>query len=196
MKYLLVTVCFLALAATSAMADGPHMSYGPVGNVTDLGGDRDEFCQYGFGDDTPGSGWTLGLGQQLGINCPGQLCIDGVGFFVEFMVVFGTLDIVIYDGGTEVRRVTVSPVQGTNDFAITPPVNISNGACIMLCPNGDYWSVTGEDYTSAPYGNTYWSNDCHCTNAFTDNNLTIWAHLCGVVPTEQMSWGTLKTLYR
>jgi hypothetical protein len=157
---------------------------------------RQDDCQYGFQDDGIGWGYTLGLGQQLGITCAGPICIDEVGFYVEFLVTGGTVDIVIYDNGSEVARQTVSPAAGNNNFVLDSSVNVSGTACIMICPDGNYWSVLGEDLTNGPFGNSYFSSNCTCQTAFTDVNLTVWAHLCGVVPTESTSWGTLRSLYR
>lgn len=200
MKTLLATVCILAVAAGAAYAEDPHMSFGPSGDIW-YGGQRDEVCQYGFQDDFPGSGWTLGLGQQLGIECPAAGCITAVGFYVDFTVIDGELDIVIYDDGTEVSRTTLAPgavVQGENEFDIDD-VNIAGSACIMLCAVNDtngFWAVTGEDYTNGPFGSTFFSNTCTCENAFTDNNLTIWAVLCGATPTDEYSWGTIRAMFR
>lgn len=201
MMRLLATVFMLSVTlGGAALAADPLVSFGPAGDPIELP-TREDVCQYGFTDDTPGSGWTLGLGQQLGIKCLAPGCIGAVGFYVEFTVWPGELDIVIYDNTGEVSRTTLPPgavVEGVNEFDIDD-VNINGDACIMLCAvnnaNG-YWSVLGEDYTSPPYGNSYWSNDCTCQNAFTDNNLTMWAVLCGPTATESVSWGTIRTLYR
>jgi hypothetical protein len=198
MKRLLVTVFMLSVTLGGVvLAADPHVSFGPAGDPIELP-TREDVCQYGFTDTAPGSGWTLGLGQQLGINCAGAGCISAVGFYVEFTVTPGELDIVIYDNGVEVSRTTVPPggvAPGVNEFDIAD-VNIAGDACIMLCPDANYWSVTGEDYASPPYGNSYFSNNCTCQNAFTDNNLTIWATLCSPTATESSSWGSVKTLYR
>jgi len=193
MRRLLTALCLLGMVAGVAMAANPDRTFGPAGNPINLPV-REDVCQYGFSDDTPGSGWTLGFGQQLGIHCPGPIQITGVGFYIEFMVTYGELDIVILDGGVEVQRTATYPDAGVNEFDV-PDINVGD-ACIMLCPVGDYWSVLGEDYTSPPYGSSYWSNTCQCTNAFGDNNLTVWAYTGGVVPTSTTSWGSIRALYR
>ncbi len=189
---LLVTLAMLAAAVGSAVAE-PHQSFGPVGDPWQATV-REDVCQYGFQDDLPGQGWTLGLGQQLGIHCVGPMTITRVGFYVEFLVTPGAVDIVIRDGGVEVQRTAVNPVEGQNEFDI-PDIAVAD-PCIMLCPQGDFWSVTGEDTTNGPFGHTYWSNSCECTNEFTDNNLTIWAVYDGAVPAEPVSWSRLRALYR
>ena len=196
MKVLLATVCALAVAAGAAFADEPLVSFGPTSAPHNDGGQRDEFCQYGFQDDGIGWGWTLGYGQSLGIDCPGPICIDLVGFYIEFFGTYGQLDILIYDGGTLVSTTRVTPAVGDNNFPIDPPVNVGGTACIMLCPVGQYHSVLGEDYTNGPFGHSYWSQNCTCQNVFTDNNLTVWARLCAPSATEDVSWGAVRTLYR
>jgi hypothetical protein len=195
MKRLIATVFMLSVTlGGTALAADPLVSFGPPGDPIELPV-REDVCQYGFTDDSPGSGWTLGLGQQLGIKCLAPGCISAVGFYIEFMVIPGQVDIVIYDNTGEVSRTTVAPAAGINDFDIDD-VDIIGDACIMICPIGDYWSVLGEDYSSPPYGNSYWSNDCTCLNAFVDNNLTVWATLCGDTATESKSWGSIRSLYR
>jgi hypothetical protein len=188
------TTAFLLLVlwAGVAAADGPEQSFGPAGPGINLLGDPDR-CQYGFQDDQLGSGWSLYSSQQLGIRCGGPISISGVGFYVEFAGIPGTLDIVIYDGATEVQRTAVIPQVGENNFDL-PDIAV-NDACIMLCPTS-FDGVTGEDYTNGPFGNSYWSNSCGCSNSFPDNNLTIWAELGGATPVSSTTWGSLKTLYR
>ncbi|MDM7914084.1 MAG: hypothetical protein ACE15D_03745 [Candidatus Eisenbacteria bacterium] len=186
-------VCLLCLIATAAFAEGPRVSYGPPGDPVNLP-DREDVCQYGYVDMQPGQGWSLYAGQQLGILCFAPGSISAVGFYVEFVSVPGNLDIVIYDGGTEVSRTSVTPTTGDNEFDIDD-VAIAGDACIMLCPTS-FDGVTGEDINSAPYGNCFWSASCQCSNPFTDNNLTIWAVTGAPVATEQQSWGALRMLYR
>ena len=199
MKRLLATACFLALAAGPALAE--HIKEGPAGEPVQLP-DRQDVCQYGFQDDGVGWGSTLGLGQQLGIECAAPGCISGVGFFCEFLVTPGELDIVIYDDGTEVFRYTIPSggvVAGINEFMFDDEVAIGGDACIMLCAVNDqngFWAVTGEDLTNGPFANTYWSNSCQCTNEFTGQNLTIWAHLCGAVPVDETTWGSVRAMYK
>lgn len=200
MKTLAIVVCFLAIAAGPALAQYQHISFGMPGGDIFLPL-RDEVCQYGFQDDGQGWGSTLGLGQQLGIECPDAGCISAVGFYVEFLVIPGALDIVIYDDGVEVSRTTLpsgAVAEGNNEFDIDD-VSIAGDACIMLCAvddNNGYWSVTGEDMTNGPFTNSYWSNTCQCSNVSSSYNYTIWAVLCGPVATEQTTWGSLRTMYR
>jgi len=198
MKGFIAIVC-LMLAAGPAFAE--HITEGPAGDPIQLPMDREDYCQYGFQDDGVSGGSTLGLGQQLGIECAAPGCITAVGFFVEFLVTPGELDIVIRDDGVEVSRTTIPAggvVEGVNEFDIED-VNIAGDACIMLCAvddNNGYWSVTGEDMTNGPFGNTFWSNSCECTNEFVDYNLTIWAVICGATATEETTFGQIRALYR
>ena len=202
MKTLAIVFCFLAIAAGPTLAQYPDLSYGiPENPEYPNLVPREDVCQYGFQDDGVGWGYTLGLGQQLGIECPEAGCIDRVGFWVEFLVVPGELDIVVYDDGVEVSRTTLANgavVEGTNEFDIDD-VNIDGSACVMLCAVDDvagYWSVTGEDQTNGPFEHCYYSGTCTCENVDQYTNYTIWAVLCGAVPTEQTSWGTMRMLYR
>lgn len=192
MRIATLALITLALAAGPGLADAPHVTYGPAGYHAPQG-PREDTCQYGFQDDQISSGSTLGMGQQLGIWCPSPGVIDKVGFYCEFVVVYGSLDIVIYDDGVQVGSETVSPAQGLNEFDIAD-VTVLGDACIMLCPIGDFWAVTGEDLTNAPFGNTYWSNSCECTNEFTSQNLWIWAVTGAGTPVEYTTWGQIKAL--
>lgn len=194
---LLLCIAFASFPA-SAFADGPqvptpHVTYGTPAGSPELPF-RGDVCQYGFVDTAIGYGWTLWATQQLGITCASPGSITAVGFYIEFVVVPGSLDIVIYDNGVEVSRTAVAPVQGVNEFAVGP-VGIAGDACIMLCPTS-FFGVSGEDYGSGPFGNTYWSTDCHCTTPFVDNNLTIWADTGDPVSVEPVTWGTVRALYR
>jgi len=185
-------ILILVLCAGIASADAPQQSYGTPGPGIYLQ-QRPDRCQYGFQDDITGSGWSLYSGQQLGIHCPGPITISGVGFYVEFAGSLGSLDIVLYDGGTEVQRTTVNPQVGENNFDL-PDIQVSD-ACIMLCPI-TFDGVTGEDLTNSPFGNSYWSTSCGCTTPFGDNNLTIWVDLGGATAADPLTWGTLRMLYR
>lgn len=186
----------LAGAAGAALADGPHISYGPAGSMPPQG-PRQEYCQYGFQDDGPGWGYTLGLGYQLGMTCEDAPCVDAVGFYVEFLNTPGVVDIVIFDDGVEVYRQAVEPDAGTNDFYLDTAVNINGTACVLLCPRGDYWSVLGEDFSHPPSGASFQSLDCTCEAPPLDCDLTLWAHTyCGIVPVERETWGSLRALYR
>jgi hypothetical protein len=196
MKRLLALFCLLGLAPGTASAAGPDVTIGapnPGGARYDCSSPGQ--CQYGYNDMETGAGWTLGMGQQLGILC-GPYWILGVGFWSEFVVVPGPVDVYI-NGEQAGRFTTVAP--GENYLRLEYN-SCERDACIMLCPVGDTWLVTGEDYDSAPYGNCYWSNDCDCSTAFTDNNLTIWACIAGCppppTPIETMTWGRIRAIYR
>ncbi len=76
------------------------------------------------------------------------------------------------------------------------PDILVNDACIMLCPVGDYLSVTGEDLTNGPFGSSYWSETCTCQHPFPSENLMIWADLGGATADSPTSWGKIRTLYR
>lgn len=195
MRLLVSAICLLALAASAVYAE-PHKTYGDPGTWQGSGHSRQDYCQWGFNDESVGWGYTLGLGQQLGIECIGPMCIDEVGFYVEFLVTGGAVNITIYDNGVLEHTETVYPAAGENNFVLSAPVDISGTACIMLCPDNNYWSVCGEDFTNAFPNHSFFSSNCTCQSLFTDNNQTIWAHLCGVVPTETQTWGTLRALYR
>lgn len=193
MKKFLLGICLLGMCGV-ALADGPQMSFGPPADSPTLP-QREEVCQYGFTDYWPGSGYTWGLGQQLGISCPGPMLITGVGVYCEFIATAGTVNIVVYDNGVEVSRTPVQPVQGINEFDI-PDVNVSGTACVMFCEQGSFWAVMGEDTSYPIDGQTYWSNACQCTNAFTDQDLTCWVVSEGGVPAEPTTWGALQNLFR
>jgi hypothetical protein len=198
MKRILATAFLLSLAASGvALAEG-EITYGPAGDPIDLPV-RQDVCQYGFNDESIGWGYTLGFGYSLGINCPDAGCISAIGFYVEFTVTDGSLDLVVLDDGAEVSRTTLPPgsvFPGVNEFDIED-VAVSGDACIMLCPVGSFHCVTGEDFNSPPYGSSWQSQTCSCSGTnFLDQNFTIWAVLCGAVPTEQTSWGSIRTLYR
>ena len=90
MKKLLLAICVLGMCGV-ALADGPQVSFGPAGDSPTL--PQRDACQYGFTDYMPGSGYTLGLGQQLGITCAGPMTITSVGAFFEFIVTAGTMNI-------------------------------------------------------------------------------------------------------
>ena len=196
-----VAVAMLAglfLAAQQVMADPqPQVSFGPSPGSVEipvLGGR----CQYGYNDDILTSGWTLSSAQQLGIRCPDPCSIiKSVGFYVEFIQIPGSLDIVIHDNGVEVSRTAVNPGQGVNNFDIVD-VPIAISACIMLCPT-TFDGVTGEDFNSAPYGNSFFANffnPCTCNSPFTDNNLTIWADTEACTPAKLATWGSVRLRYR
>ena len=87
--------------------------------------------------------------------------------------------------------------EGWNDLQFFY-TDCSRDLCVMLCPVGDTWLVTGEDYNSGPYGACYWSNSCECSTAFTDNNLTICVCYdgCPPNPIEETSWGRIRTTHR
>lgn len=182
----------LALAVSPGLADEPHYTNGPPGSQTPQG-PRENTCQYGFQDDMTSSGSTLGLGQQLGIWCEAPGIIDKVGFYCEFIVTPGQLEITIYDDGVLAGTETVTPMEGLNEFDIAD-VTILGDACIMLCEVGNFWAVTGEDLTNAPFAHTYWSNSCECTNEFTNQNLWIWAVTGAGTPVEYTTWGQIKAL--
>lgn len=199
MKALLVFAFLFAVAAGPALAQYQHISEGPPGDPIYLPF-RDEVCQYGFQDDLISYGSTIGMGQQLGIECREAGCVSAVGFYSEFILSPGDLDIVIYDDGVEVSRTTIQSANvavGVNDFDIDD-VAIVGDACIMLCAVDDengIHAVTGEDMTNGPFDSSYWSNSCTCENE-AGYNYMIWATICGAVPAEQLSWGTLRTMYR
>ena len=194
MNRLLVGFCLLAVAAGSALASGPQMTTGTPGGPIHLP-QLDQTCQYGFQDDYVGSGYTLGLGQALGISC-GPGTITGVGAYCEFIVTPGTCNVDIFDNGTLVQSTPVSPVQGNNEWDV-PDVNVSGTACIMLDPVDPFWAVTGEDATHGPFANTYYGTYLTpCPNMFTAINLTIWAHQGGPNPVQEMTWGQIRMTYR
>jgi len=195
MKGLLLVFCLLGMTAGAVLADEPQVTYGAGIDPVTLPV-RDETCQYGFEDTAPGSGWSLYSSQQLGIMCPGPMTVTSVGFWSEFIVIAGNLDVVVLDDGVEVSRTTFYvSTEGVIEMDI-PDVEVVGDACIMLCPT-TYDGVAGEDYNSPPYGNSYWSGTCECSNAFSDNNLTIWAeYTTGPSPAESTTWGQLRSMFR
>jgi len=194
MRKVLIALSLLGVVCGVALADGPRIDFGSgVVSPTYVG--RPDVCQYGFQDMWPGSGYTLGFGQSLGISCPGPMTINRVGFFCEFIPTPGTCDIVVLDNGVEVQRTPVQPAVGTNEFDV-PDIYVSGTACVMLCAVDPFWAVTGEDTNYPIDGMTYWSTSCQCTNAFTDIDLTIWVVHGGIVPAQQMTWGAIQNLFR
>jgi hypothetical protein len=193
MRFALLSLVALTLICGVASADGPRVSTGPAGN-SGVMPTREDVCQYGFTDTSLGTGWTLDLSQQLGILCTGPMTVLRVGFYCEFIAQPGTCDIVVRDNGVEVSRTPVQPAAGNNEFDI-PDTPVSGNACVMLCPVGGFWAVTGEDYNAPIEGMTYWSNSCECTNAFTDNDLMIWVVSEGNTPVESTTWGAIRHLF-
>ena len=195
MKHLLVFAAVLSLMAGTAVAEGPDVTYGEGVDPVILA-DRESTCQYGFQDYLQNQGSTLDANQQLGIFCPSPGAITEVGFFAEFIVIGGPMDIVVYDDGVEVLREQVNVTSpGVNVYDVAD-VAIVGDACIMLCPLGSTWLVTGEDTNSAPYGSTYWSNACECTTPFTSQNLTIWAETGEPTPVKSVTWGQIQAMFR
>ena len=195
MKRLLTALCIMGLAMSPVLAAGPHMTTGTPGSPFHME-KMDGTCQYGFQDDYVGSGYTLGLGQALGISCPGPMTITGVGAYCEFIVTPGTCDVDIYDNGVLVQSTPVSPVAGNNEWDV-PDIAISGNACIMLQPVDPFWAVTGEDATNGPFQNTYFgAYNTPCPNMFTNINLTIWAHFGGPVPVKTSTWGQIRMMYK
>ena len=160
MKCAFVIPGMLVLICGSALADGPRIIHGSGSDAITLP-QREDACQYGFTDYSPGFGIALIPDQQLGMRCAiGPTMITRVGFFCEMGGGSGTLDIVIQENGVELSRTTVAPADGVNEFDI-PDAYVVGTPCIMLCPI-DFWGATGEDDQSPPYGNCYISNACEC----------------------------------
>lgn len=194
----LVAVAALSLLPCLALADAPQVgspevSYGVPAGAPPVMPPRGDVCQYGFSDDTFSYGWSLFSGQQLGIKCSSPGAITSVGFYVEFGGP-GALNVTIYDDNGLVSSTPTTAAPGINEVDV-PDESITGDACIMLCPTS-FNGVCGEDYSSAPYGNSYWSNGCACTNPFSDNNLWIWADTAEATATEPVSWGTVRSIYR
>jgi hypothetical protein len=188
----LLIVCGILVLASPVLAD-PEVSYGPAGQ-SPVYEPRQDICQYGFQDDQSGSGYSLYYNQQLGITCPGPMCITEVGFWAEFVVVPGELDVVIYDDGVEVSRTTVVAGEGENQFDIDDVTIEGAEACVMLCPT-TFNGVSGEDATNGPFANCYWSSVCECSNEFSNVNLMIWAYVDDASPADSETWGSIKTLF-
>lgn len=133
-------------------------------------------CLHGFLDDAPNFGWTLGHGQQLGIRCPAPGTIYAVGFSVEWVVVPGALDIVIYDGTVEVSRTNVFVgAPGSYEFDI-PDVAIAGDARVVLCPvEYDFFAVTGEEFSAPPRGGSFLSSVCSTETSLSASELVIYA---------------------
>ncbi|MDM7916885.1 MAG: hypothetical protein ACE15D_18530 [Candidatus Eisenbacteria bacterium] len=182
----------LALLAGTAQAADPIWISGPAGDGWQAPL-REDVCQWGFQDDLIGGGFALQAGQPLGIRCVGPMTITRVGFYVEFIVTPGQVDIVILDGEVEVQRTQTTPAVGDNEFDI-PDIAVADPT-IMLCPVGAFDGATGEDITS--FGNSYYSTTCAPTSPFEWLNLMIWAvYTDEPVPAPAVSWGTIRALYR
>lgn len=204
-----LATAFLALVSLltqgTALADGPLLTYkdGPVETpqAVQPSCSGTDLCQHGFIDTFLGIGFALNASQQLGISCAAPFAgaqITNVGFFSEFWITPGDLDIVIYDAASteELSRTTVSIAGGSlveYEFPVTP-TTVTN-ACVMLCPLGDTDGVTGEDSTTFPYEDTWFSSTCFCSSVLSTHDLTIWACWEAAVPVEGSTWGTVKALY-
>ena len=204
---LIATVLAMTFIAGGAMAADPHVTYLNPPSETPGGYalnacTGDALCQYGFQDDTQGFGSTLNSDQQLGIRCyapaPGSV-IEAVGWFSEFWVIPGNLDIVLLncDTGAELSRTSVFVDGNSQDYKFLVDAAGADCVCVMLCPVGSTWGVTGEDRTNGPFADTFWSNNCFCDNEFTTENKTIYACWTeGATPVEPGTWGSVKALYR
>jgi hypothetical protein len=164
-------------------------------------------------DDTPGSGSTLGGPsapyQYLGIIAtpPADVSyeVQSAAFWSEFWVTAGVVNVEVFEVSDPTNAtsamITVN-AGGTWEVEFDTPICVGPGSdfAVMLCPNPGVWGVTGEDL-SAPDGRSYWSNStqgCFPTTQFTGQDLLIWACVtpCEPTPTEESSWGSVKSLYR
>lgn len=164
------------------------------------------------GDDSPGSGPTLGyysgqLHQFLGIRSTapagGSFEIQSAGWFSDFWVLPGMVDVTVTEIGNAANTATASinvTDGGTFEVVFDTPICVPGGAdySIMICPRVGVFGVVGEDLSS-PDGRSYWSPDpCDLVNNTTFQDYMIWSCVtaCGATPTIESTWGTLKATYR
>lgn len=200
-------LCFaLLLAAAPALAAGPHVSTLPEGAASAGPDGRgpaqvpcDVLIRYDDGtDDQIGSGWTLGLGQRLGIvaQAPGAApgatwMVQSVGFHAEFWVVPGDVNVQVTsvpNPANATGETLYVDSGGDWEVALTDPIVVAPGEefAVMLCGGEGTWGVTGED-TASPDGRSYYSGvACSPDTAYDPPvDLMIWACVSYLPPTTQ-----------
>jgi len=167
----------ILLVATVALAAEPHVSTIPDGMAPAAPGGApggngvpcDVLIRYDDGtDDQVGSGYTLGIGQRLGIIAQAPSTgaaawrVQSAGFFSEFWVTPGDVDVQvtsIADSGNTTTETLFVDSAGTWEIAFSAPIQVAPGEefAVMLCGGPGTHGVTGED-TSSPDGRSYFSS--------------------------------------
>jgi hypothetical protein len=207
------------VGASAVDAVGPHITQIPAGQTpAQPEGNGGEPCdillRYDDGtDDTVNFGPTLGWysstdHQNLGVRFTPpdptkSYLIQSGTFFCDFWVEPGLVEIHAQQFD-DISNQTVESVNvtggGTWGVFFTNPICIPPGKdyLIMLCPTLEGgWGVCGEDQSN-PDPRSYWSPDrCDAVNQYTAD-LMIWSCVteCGVISTDQATWGRIKTEYR
>jgi len=224
----LLVVFFVCLAcgamATLASAVGEHITTLPPGIEP---GDPvfsplvqcDVTVRYDDGgDDSPGSGPTLGWYsstnfQYLGVRSfptgTGSHLVQSASWFSDFWVTTGLVAVTVYELGnpsnTATETVTATaPGPGTWGVDFANPICIPEGGeyVVMICPlppgQGGGWGVVGDDSSSAYAGRSYWSSAACQNDNSAGSNYMIWSCVtpCGATPAQTASWGNIKAIYR
>ena len=214
----LAATAVFAGAAVSAQAANPHVTQIPDGVIPAVpsaegGVPCDLLIRYDDGgDDTPGSGPTLGYyaGQDhqfLGIRSTapagGSFLVQSAGWFSDFWILPGMVDVTVTEIANPANSATAAinvTDGGTFEVVFDTPICVPGGAdySVMLCPRVGVYGVVGQDFNS-PDARSYWSPDpCDLVNLSTSEDYMIWSCVteCGPTPTIESTWGTLKANYR
>lgn len=202
----------ILLVASAALAAEPHVSTIPDGMLPAAPGGApggngvpcDVLIRYDDGtDDQVGSGFTLGIGQRLGIiaQAPSSGAaawrVQSAGFFSEFWLTPGDVDVQITsiaDSGNTTTETLFVDSAGTWEIAFSAPIQVAPGEefAVMLCGGPDTHGVTGEDFSS-PDGRSYFSGAACSPDSVVGNgdaDLMIWACVTPVSIQEIPALGT------
>lgn len=214
MRRILLFGLALALAGP-VMAQGPdtpNFGLPEADPGMPVGQDCDILISYNDGtDDFPSQGWTLGGPVApywyLGVRFTppaGNYLVQKTLFWSEFWVTPGNVTVRCYelDNPTnETSEVVLINAEGNYDVTFTNPICVDSDYGIVLCPDPGVWGVLGEDNSNIQ-GRSYQNNTdtggCELINIRSDAELLIDSCVtpCEPTPTEQSTWGAIKTLYR
>ncbi len=163
-------------------------------------------------DDTPTQSPTLGWWdatqhQYLFVRFAGpstqMVEVRGAGWFSDFWVWPGMVDVTAEEVGNPGNSVTVSTfVYGAGNWEvefpnpiIVPPLR---EFYIKLCTGPGVWGVVGDDHDNARLRSGSSLTDCAAHYTWGDTNLMIWSCAVQYVPTfvRAGTWGSLKSIYR
>ena len=214
----LVVLVFFGALTSVAAADAVRATLPPGGEIVPPGdgGPRvpcDITIRYDDGsDDSPGSGPTLGYWggtdhQFLGVvsTAPagGNFEVQSASWYSDFWVWPGMVDVTVYEmaNPTNTTTETVNVTGGgTWEVEFLTPICVPGGTdyVVMLCPQPGVWGVVGDDY-AGPDNRSYWTpSTSDPVNNSGAVDYMIWSCVtpCGGTPTEETSWGNVKSLYR